>query len=112
MSKDKAAYALGIDLGGTKILAAVIDITSGEVVGSARKRTKAERGQDFISQRTIELATAALDAAKLPGEPLVAIGVGAAGQIDRHNGVVLDAPNLGVRDLSLRKLLNDQFNKP
>src|SRR6266571_9196703 len=113
MSKHKAAYALGIDLGGTKILAAVIDITSGEVVGSARKRTKAERGQDFISQRTIELATAALDAAKLPdGEQLVAIGVGAAGQIDRHNGVVLDAPNLGVRDLSLRKLLNDQFNKP
>jgi glucokinase len=52
MSKQKA-YALGIDLGGTKTLAAVVDITSGEVVGSARKRTRAERGQDFVSQRTI-----------------------------------------------------------
>src|SRR2546425_606030 len=91
MPKQKT-YALGIDLGGTKILAAVVDITSGEIIASARKRTKAERGQDFISQRTIELATAALDAAKLPDDnALLAIGVGAAGQIDRQNGVVIVA---------------------
>ncbi len=110
MSKQKA-YALGIDLGGTKTLAAVIDIMSGEVIASARKRTRAERGQDFVSQRTIELATAALDAAKLPdGEKLVAIGVGAAGQIDRQAGVILDAPNLGVRDMALGNILGQQFN--
>src|SRR5579884_54925 len=110
MSKQKA-YALGIDLGGTKTLASVIDIMSGEVIASARKRTRAERGQDFVSQRTIELATAALDAAKLPdGEKLVAIGVGAAGQIDRQAGVILDAPNLGVRDMALGNILGQQFN--
>lgn len=110
MSKQKA-YALGIDLGGTKTLAAVIDIMSGEVIASARKRTRAERGQDFVSQRTIELATAALDAAKLPDdEKLVAIGVGAAGQIDRQAGVILDAPNLGVRDMALGNILGKQFN--
>jgi glucokinase len=110
MSKQKA-YALGIDLGGTKTLAAVIDIMSGEVVASARKRTRAERGQDFVSQRTIELATAALNAAKLPDdEKLVAIGVGAAGQIDRQAGVILDAPNLGVHDMALGNILGKQFN--
>src|SRR6266700_6646678 len=60
MSKQNT-YALGIDLGGTKTLAAVVDIMTGEVVGSARKRTRAERGQDFVSQRTLEVATAALE---------------------------------------------------
>src|SRR5207244_9512432 len=112
MSKQKA-YALGIDLGGTKTLTAVIDITSGDVVASARKRTRAERGQDFVGQRTIDLSQAALSGANLPGgTSIVAVGVGAAGQIDRKAGVVLDAPNLGVKDMRLGDILGKQFSKP
>ncbi len=112
MSKQKT-YALGIDLGGTKALAAVVDITTGEVLASERKRTRAEKGQEFISQRTIEIATAALNAAKLPPDSsIVAVGVGAAGQIDRKAGVVLDAPNLGVKDMALGDILNKQFGTP
>src|ERR1700753_943629 len=112
MSKSKT-YALGIDLGGTKTLAAVIDLSDGSVVASARKRTRAERGQDFVTQRTIELATNAINAAKLSdGDELIAIGVGAAGQIDRKDGIVLDAPNLGVHNMPLRDILNKTFNLP
>jgi len=112
MPKQKA-YALGVDLGGTKTLAAVIDITSGEVIASARKRTRAERGQDFMQQRTIELATAALESAKLAnGDAIVAIGVGAAGQINRKDGVIVDAPNLGVQNMRLGDILGKQFGKP
>lgn len=112
MAKSKI-YALGIDLGGTKVLASVVDVTSGDVVASVRKRTKAEKGQDFISKRTVELASEALEQADLPhGAEIVAVGVGAAGQIDRKAGVILDAPNLGVRDLDLRDLLGKQFDKP
>jgi len=112
MAKEKI-YALGIDLGGTKVLASVVDITSGDVIASVRKRTKAEKGQDFISKRTVELARQALDEAKLPnGSEIVAVGVGAAGQIDRKAGVILDAPNLGVTDLNLGELLGKEFDKP
>lgn len=112
MPKQKV-YALGIDLGGTKTLAAVIDVASGEVVASERKRTRAERGQDFVSQRTIELTTAALDKAGLgDGKDLMAIGVGAAGQIDRAAGIVTDAPNLGVHDMPLGDILGKHFGKP
>lgn len=111
MPKQKV-YALGIDLGGTKTLAAVIDVMSGEVIGSARKRTRAEKGQDFVAQRTIELATAAINDAKLNPADIVAIGVGAAGQIDRKAGVILDAPNLGVKDMQMGDILGKQFGKP
>jgi glucokinase len=112
MPKQKT-YAVGIDLGGTKTLAAVVDITTGEVIASARKRTRAEKGQSFVAQRTIELAQAALSAANLPQDaPIVAIGVGAAGQIDRKDGVVVDAPNLGVKDMHLADILGKQFAKP
>src|SRR2546421_8956616 len=112
MSKQKA-YALGIDLGGTKTLAAIIDVTNGNVVTSARKRTRAERGQEFVAQRTIDLAQLSLSDANFPdGASILAIGVGAAGQIDRKAGVVVDAPNLGVKDMRLGDVLGRQFSKP
>jgi glucokinase len=112
MIKPKS-YGLGIDLGGTKTLAAVIDLSDGTVVTSARKRTRAERGQDFVTQRTIELANSAIEAAKISGDDkLIAIGVGAAGQIDRKDGIVLDAPNLGVHNMPLGSILNKSFNLP
>ena len=110
MAKQKA-YALGIDLGGTKTLAAVVDISTGEVVASARKRTRAEKGQVFVAQRILDLSTQAIADAKLPDGGIVAVGVGAAGQIDRKAGVVVDAPNLGVKDMDLGALLGKQFGK-
>jgi len=112
MPKQKT-YAIGIDLGGTKILAAVVDITTGEIIASARKRTRAEKGQDFVAKRTIELTQAALSAANLPQDAsIVTVGVGAAGQIDRKAGVVVDAPNLGVKNMQLADILGRQFGKP
>src|SRR5215471_2949271 len=106
-------YALGIDLGGTKTLAAVVDITTGQVVASARKRTRAEKGQEFVSQRILSLSAMAIEDARLPANAsIVAVGVGAAGQIDRKAGIVVDAPNLGVKDMPLGDLLSRQFSRP
>jgi glucokinase len=112
MAKQKV-YALGIDLGGTKTLAAVVDITTGEVVSSERKPTRAEKGQEYLSQHIINLSTAALESAKLPaGNKIIGVGIGAAGQIDRKKGIVLDAPNLGVKDMPMADILGKQFGKP
>lgn len=112
MAKQKV-YALGIDLGGTKTLAAVVDITTGEVVSSERKPTRAEKGQEYLSQHIINLSTAALESAKLPaGTKIIGVGIGAAGQIDRKKGIVLDAPNLGVKDMPMADMLGKQFGKP
>jgi len=112
MAKQKV-YALGIDLGGTKTLAAVVDITTGEVVSSERKPTRAEKGQEYLSQHIINLSTAALESAKLPaGTKIIGVGIGAAGQIDRKKGIVLDAPNLGVKDMPMADILGKQFGKP
>src|SRR5260370_17650207 len=112
MVKQKA-YALGIDLGGTKTLAAVVDITTGEVVASARKRTRAEKGQEFVSQRILTLSALAIQDANLPADAsIVAVGVGAAGQIDRTPVVFVVVPNLGVKNCFLGYLLNKHFTNP
>jgi glucokinase len=108
-------YAIGIDVGGTKILAAVVDVHSGTVIGSARKRTRPDRGADFFVDRLLGLVQSAIDAAALPDkDALSGIGIGIAGQVDRANGVLLASPNLGLGfdNLPLAKLLSERFNQP
>jgi glucokinase len=110
-----AEYALGIDVGGTKIYAGVVNLTSGKVVATARKRTHPERGADFFAGRLQDVAAAALDNANLNGNGKVAaIGIGLAGQVDRARGLLLGAPNLasGVVDMPIRDLLADRFHLP
>lgn len=106
-------YGLGIDLGGTKILAGVVDVESGKILGSSRKKTHADRGAKAIGERLIDAAREALDAAKLSADvALTGIGVGAAGQLDRQHGVVLASPNLPFENYPLADLLQQEFHAP
>lgn len=110
-----AHYAMGIDVGGTKIYAGVVNAETGEVLATARKRTHPERGVDFFSQRLLAVAQEALDTAKLSDdEAIAALGIGIAGQVDRAKGVLLASPNLaqGLQNLALADLLQSQFKVP
>jgi glucokinase len=110
-----ARYALGLDVGGTKIYAGVVNIATGAVIATARKRTHPERGVDFFTQRLLAVAQDALDAAQLPHSAGIgAVGVGIAGQVDRAHGVLLASPNLaqGLKNLALADLLRRQFKVP
>lgn len=106
-------YAVGVDIGGTKMYAGVVDLETGKVAGSFRKRTHPERGADFFTKRLFDVVGGAIEDASLPksGAPL-AIGVGIAGQVDREKGVLISGPNLGMGldNLPIRKLLEDKFN--
>ena len=105
-------YALGIDLGGTKILAGVIDLTSGQVVALAKRKSQVQQGPDELIARLANAAEEVIGAAKdaKPG----AIGVGAAGQVDRERGVLISGPNLGqhMDNLAIGPLLQRRFAIP
>ena len=47
-------YAIGIDLGGTKIMIALVDKLTGEVIGSVKKKTKKDKGPKNIIRKMIE----------------------------------------------------------
>lgn len=110
-----ARVAAGADVGGTKIYAGVVNLDTGEVLATARKRTHPERGEDFFTQRLQEVLAAALDGAQLSsGMDLLGVGIGIAGQVDRARGVILGAPNLatGLVNLDVASLLGKRFNVP
>lgn len=105
-------FSIGIDLGGTKILIALVDKTTGEVVHHVKKKTKKDKGPKNIIRKMIEGIEELLKESDIPLQEIESIGVGAAGQVDRENGILIGAPNLDCYDLNIREHLTSHFNLP
>jgi glucokinase len=107
-------YALGIDFGGTKLLAGVVDLANGKVVATAKKKTSAADGPDELMERVFEAGEAALKAAKRKPNELAGVGVGVAGQVDADRGLLLGTPNLSqaIVDLPMARRLTERFGVP
>jgi len=107
-------FAVGVDVGGTKLYAGVVNLETGEVVSTGRKRTHPERGVSFFTQRLQDVITAAIAGAGAAAPAPIGIGVGVAGQVDRARGVILGAPNLahGLVNLDIDQLLTVPFALP
>jgi len=105
-------HALGIDLGGTKILAGVIDLERGKVLSTAKQRSQVDQGPDELLARLVETSREAIQAAK--GVRPEAVGIGAPGQIDYKRGVLILGPNLGqhMDNLPLASLLGKRLDLP
>lgn len=83
----------GIDLGGTKIEAIVVDPRN-NVLGSARRPTPTEGGPEDVAREMIEAMKEACEAAGLDPSDLRGLGVGSPGVIDDATGAVSTARNL------------------
>lgn len=105
-------YSVGIDLGGTKILIALIEKESGKVVHFVKKKTKKEKGAANIVRKMISGINELLEETNVNTEDIASIGIAAAGQIDRENGIILGAPNLDCYDLNLKEILESEYNLP
>ena len=108
----KAEYVVGVDLGGTKILAGVFD-HSLESVGTAKLSTKSQRGVDKVVERIARCAQDAVDEADLTMKQVAGVGIGAPGAVDFESGSVIFAPNLeGWKEISLKKELEKILGVP
>ncbi len=96
--------ALGVDLGGTNARAALVDPATGRVV-AAQKLAHAERTPGAVVATIAAAVQQAAGAAGIDTADLGAAGVGVAGQCLGSTGMVLNAPNLGWREVPLGALL-------
>jgi len=97
--------AIGVDIGGTKVLAGVVD-AEGKVLDHERRDTP---GSD--ATRT-EAVIVEVIAALRERHDVVAAGVGAAGWIANDNATVLFSPHLAWRNEPLRDALQAQLDLP
>ena len=105
-------YSIGIDLGGTKILIALVDRNTGEVLEHVKKKTKKDKGPKNIVRKMLEGIEELIEISGKSFDEISSIGVGAAGQIDRKNGIIIAAANLDCYDLNLKEVLTEKFNLP
>jgi glucokinase len=110
-----AAYAIGIDFGGTKLLAALVDVDSGKILAEAKKKTRPSDGPAELIGRISEAIETTIKDGKLGKKgKILGIGIGIAGQVDAVNGMLLGAPNLSQAtvNLPMAKLLRERFDVP
>jgi glucokinase len=102
---------LGVDLGGTKILTAVVD-EHGRVLHRVRVATPPSGPDDVIEAIASTVDRVMADAGIAPGA-IPAIGVGAPGPSDPRTGVVFEPPNLpGWRNVPLAERLTAYLRVP
>jgi glucokinase len=102
---------LGIDLGGTNARAALVDEASGAVVASHKLAHQDRAPAAVVGTVAAAVREAAAQAGVAVGS-LAGAGVGVAGQCLGSTGVVLNAPNLGWREVALGELLAAELGLP
>ena len=101
------SVTIGIDVGGTKIAAGVVD-EAGAVVARRQIATAATHPTAVVAG-IVKVAQELLAAAP----NVSAVGIGAAGLIDGEKGIVLTAPNIaGWDNVPLRAMVSDRLKLP
>jgi glucokinase len=115
-SKKRQRYIVGVDLGGTNIVAGAMSEDGAHHFGMRSIPTSAEQGAEAVADRIAGLiegvildTMAQTDAHR---REFIGVGVGAPGPLDRERGVVIVAPNLGWRDFPLRDRITERLGLP
>jgi len=98
------SLTIGVDVGGTKVAAGVVD-EHGAIVEKIKRATPAARPDDtadVIADAVLEL---------LSRHEVAAVGIGAAGFVDETRSTVLFAPNLAWRDEQVKKRVEERIGR-
>ena len=104
----KDIWAIGIDLGGTKVEVACVD-SKGQLQRKLRRPTNVSEGPNGVRKEIVELVH---ELQALVGSAPVGVGIGLAGQVDSREGLVVFAPNLNWRDVPFQSDLKQALGLP
>jgi glucokinase len=102
---------VGIDLGGTKILGAVVG-SDQRILGRAKRTTPAKEGGPAILQAMIGCVEEAIEDARLSRAEIAAVGIGSPGPLDVKAGMILFSANLNVKNFPIGPQLASALNRP
>ena len=116
MSTSREQYIVGVDLGGTNIVAGAMTADGSRHLAMRSIPTNSAVGDEGVAERIVGLVEAVIldtmeqnDSSR---RDFIGIGVGAPGPLDREKGIVLVAPNLGWKDFPLRQRIQERLHLP
>ena len=107
MSSPVERFAIGIDIGATKI-ASVLLSQDGDLIDSSQVPTLAHEGPQAVLDR---VAGQILQLAGQKPGAVVGVGIGSPGKVDSEHGVVYDAVNLGWKEVRLDEEITNRTGK-
>ncbi|HZI27253.1 MAG TPA: ROK family protein [Gemmatimonadaceae bacterium] len=112
----RSKYLVGVDLGGTNIVAGALAEDGSDVLALRSEPTRPDQGADAVVDRIVRMIdtviaeTIAQTGAKR--EDMIGVGVGAPGPLDRERGIVVTTPNLGWTNFPLRDVISERSRLP
>lgn len=104
-------YYVGIDLGGTNIVAGVVD-EEYNIIAKASTKTNCPRPEKEIADDMAKMALQAVKNAELTIDDIEWIGIGTPGIANSSNGVIERANNLGFFNTPMVKYISESIDKP
>ncbi len=110
--KEEKKYAIGVDLGGTKIGIAVVR-KNGDIKEYIKTATNAQQGKDAVINEIKQNIHQIIRQSELSIDDILGIGIGVPGQLDPSIGIVHFAPNLPEwKELPLSRIIEEEFHIP
>jgi glucokinase len=105
------SHILGIDLGGTKVLAAVLD-GNAQIIAHARAKTRGWRDDEQVFATITRVGHRAIEKAGIDQDQIAAVGIGAPGPIDFDTGYIIETANLKFKNFPLGPRVAEEFGCP
>ena len=97
-------YYIGIDLGGTNIVAGVVD-EQFQLIAKASEKTLVGRPAIEIAKSMAKAARTAAQNAGVPMEQIEMVGIGSPGIVDNQKKEVIYASNLYFQNVPIGKMV-------
>lgn len=111
MEDIKMKYYVGIDLGGTNIVAGVVD-ENYNIISKASTKTNCPRPEKEIADDMAKMALQAVKNANLEISNIEWIGIGTPGIANSATGIIERANNLGFVNTPMVKYIKETIDKP
>lgn len=106
-----AKFVVSVDMGGTKILASVLNSKEG-IIAREKKPTNVEAGTTAYIKDLVDIVKSVILKAAIRPAQVVAVSLGVPGSVNPISGNIGLAPNLGLKNFNIKKALQKKIKYP
>lgn len=105
------SYLISIDLGGTKILSALID-KGNNIIARLKVETELDDGGKGLVKSIVTSINQLIAENNLGKDQIKAVCLGVPGAVNPYTGVIEIAPNLGLKNFNIKELIESEIEIP
>lgn len=102
-------YVIGVDLGGTKIYTALVDL-DGNMIKEKTVETLVAEGEQAVANRIMDTIEYVIE--DIDKDLIKAIGIGSPGPLDVKKGIIVENSNLPFKNFEIVKVIQERFELP